>query len=183
MLFLASIVAPCEACDGTGYTRLAREVRLRGWSLPDLEGLGVSQVLELWPDRDDIARPLGAAVRLGLGYLALRQPVSSLSGGECQRLRLADALARKRGSQQRLFVLDEPTVGLHALDVSALLDALRSLVDAGDGVIVIEHHPSLLACCDWLVELDGGLVVAEGPPEEVAREQTRSAPYLAEALV
>jgi excinuclease ABC subunit A len=182
MGFLASIRAPCEACDGTGYTHLARDLELRGWSLPALESLGLGDVRDIWPDADEIARPLHAAVRLGLGYLALRQPVASLSGGECQRLRLADALARKRQSQRRLFVLDEPTVGLHALDVSALLSALNELVDAGDGVIVIEHHPSLLACCDWLVELDEGDVVANGPPEDLARASTRTAPYIEECL-
>ncbi len=182
MLFLAPVSHACEDCDGTGYTRMARDVRIRGFSLPELESRSVDEVREIWSDADNIARPLAAASKLGLGYLALRQPQTSLSGGECQRLRLADAIARKRQSTPRLFVLDEPTVGLHNADVAALVQALDAIVDGGDGVLVVEHHAGFLACCDWLLELDDGLVVSEGTPDEVALTKTRTAPYLAELL-
>jgi excinuclease ABC subunit A len=182
MLFLPSISHVCDDCDGTGYARLARDVRLRGRSLPELEACEIDDVLALWSDAEDVARPLEAATRLGLGYLALRQPQSALSGGECQRLRLADAIARKRQSTRRLFVLDEPTVGLHALDISALVSALDAIIDGGDGVLIVEHHTGLLACCDWLVELEDGDVVGEGTPEDLSNSSTPTAPYLAEVL-
>ena len=182
MVFLSNITYPCDACDGTGYTALAQAISVRGLSLPELESRSVEEVRELWSDVDPVARPLAAAVRLNLGYLKLRQPSASLSGGECQRLRLADAIARKRQSTPRLFVLDEPTLGLHNRDVAALVHALEEIVEAGDGVLLVEHHTGLLACCDWLVELDEGDVVAEGPPDELARGKTPTAPYLAEAL-
>ncbi len=182
MVFLSSIVYPCDACEGTGYARLAQDIAVRGLSLPELETRSLIDVLELWPDVDTIARPLEAAIRLNLGYLALRQPSASLSGGECQRLRLADAIARKRRSTPRLFVLDEPTLGLHDRDVAALVQALDEIVEAGDGVLIVEHHVGLLACCDWLVEMDEGDIAAEGPPDEIARGKTPTARYLAEAL-
>jgi excinuclease ABC subunit A len=182
MVFLPSITHGCDACGGSGYTHLAHDVRLRGLSLPDLEACELDDVRDRWSDADDVARPLDAASRLGLGYLSLRQPQSSLSGGECQRLRLADAIARKRQATQRLFVLDEPTVGLHAQDVSALVAALDAIVDGGDGVLVVEHHTGMLACCDWLVELDEGLIVGNGTPEDLAHAATPTAPYLAEEL-
>ncbi len=180
MLFLPSISNACDACGGNGYTRLAHDVVLRGLCLPDLESCELDDVLDRWSDAPDVARPLEAASRLGLGYLCLRQPQAALSGGECQRLRLADAISRKRQSTQRLFVLDEPTVGLHDHDVSALVAALDAIVDGGDGVLVVEHHTGLLASCDWLVELDEGLVVAEGTPDEMSRGSTPTAPYLLE---
>jgi excinuclease ABC subunit A len=182
MMFLSPISHICDDCDGGGYTRLAHDVQLRGLSLPDLELCEIDDVLERWSDAIDIARPLEAASRLGLGYLTLRQPQTALSGGECQRLRLADAISRKRQATPRLFVLDEPTVGLHTQDVSALVTALDAIVDGGDGVLVVEHHTGLLACCDWLVELDEGLVVGNGTPEDIARTSTPTAPYLAEWL-
>ena len=182
MVFLSSIVYPCDACDGTGYTRLAHDISLRGLSLPELETRSLADVLEMWADVDQVARPLEAAVRLNLGYLALRQPSASLSGGECQRLRLADAIARKRQATPRLFVLDEPTVGLHDRDVASLVQALDEIVEAGDGVLVVEHHAGLLACCDFLVELENGDIAAEGTPDDIARGKSPTAPYLAGAL-
>ena len=181
MVFLSSIVYPCDACDGTGYARLAHDISLRGVPLPELETRSLAGVLELWSDVDPIARPLSAAVRLNLGYLSLRQPTASMSGGECQRLRLADAIARKRQATPRLFVLDEPTVGLHDRDVASLVQALDEIVEAGDGVLVVEHHTGLLACCDWLVELDEGHIAAEGHPDDIARGTSPTAPYLAGA--
>jgi excinuclease ABC subunit A len=127
------------------------------------------------------------AASLGLGYLALGQPSRSLSGGEAQRLRLTRELARP-ARRPTLYILDEPTVGLHASDVGRLIDVLDGLVDGGHSVLVVEHDPVVLACCDWLVELgpgggpDGGHVVAAGLPEQVATLDTPTAPYLRAAL-
>lgn len=129
----------------------------------------------------------GAAIDLGLGYLIVRQPGWSLSGGEAQRLKLAKELGRptKAGT---LYVLDEPTVGLQATDVAVLAHALDRIVDAGNSVLVVEHDPMLLAACDWLIELgpgagpDGGHIVFEGPPEDLVNAMTRTGPHLVEVL-
>ena len=187
MGFLPSIVRPCDACSGTGYRLEVRELRVRGGSLADLAGLTLDEVLGRWGDLDRIRRPLEVAGSLGLGYLTVGQPSHSLSGGEAQRLRLAHELARP-ARRPTLFLLDEPTVGLHALDVDRLVDVLDGLVDAGHSVLVVEHDPLLLARCDRLVELgpgggpDGGRVVAAGTPEEVAAGAAATAPYLRMAL-
>jgi len=128
-----------------------------------------------------------AALALGLGYLVVRQPGWSLSGGEAQRLKLAKELAR-RTTSGALYVLDEPTVGLQVTDVAVLAGALDAVVDAGNTVLVVEHDPMLLATCDWLIELGpgagpaGGSVVFEGTPEELAKADTPTAPFILEAL-
>ena len=124
---------------------------------------------------------------IGLGYLVLRQPGYTLSGGETQRLKIAKELCRK-ASTETLYILDEPTVGQHLEDVKRLNDVLHRLVDAGHTVLVVEHHPHLLAACDWLIELgpgggpDGGRVIATGTPEKLAKGNTPIAPYLREVL-
>jgi excinuclease ABC subunit A len=187
MGFLPPVERPCDACDGTGYRAEAREVRVRGLTLPELELLTLGEVLELWEDHDTIARPLRAACAIGLGYLVLGQAARALSGGERQRLKLARELA-KPTETPTLYILDEPTVGLHALDVEQLVDALAGLVERGHGVLVVEHDPRVLASCDYLLELgpgggpDGGRVVAAGTPEEIARAGTATAPFLQAAL-
>ena len=128
-----------------------------------------------------------AAREVGLGYLVLRQPGYALSGGEVQRLKIAKELC-KRASEGTLYILDEPTVGQHLEDVARLNGVLNRLVDAGHSVFVIEHHPHVLAACDWLLELgpgggpDGGRVIASGAPEALAAGQTPIAPYLREVL-
>jgi excinuclease ABC subunit A len=124
---------------------------------------------------------------VGLGYLVWDQPAYTLSAGEVQRLKIAKELCKKT-KNQTLYILDEPTVGLHMEDVSRLVRVLNQLVHAGHTVVVVEHHPHLLANCDWLIELgpgggpDGGRVIAKGPPEEVANMDTPTAPYLREVL-
>jgi excinuclease ABC subunit A len=188
MGFLPPVEHPCDTCDGTGYRATVREVVVRGLSLPDLERLTIAEVLERWDDHDEVARPLRAASRLGLGYLALAQGARVLSGGERQRLKLARELARPV-SRPTLYILDEPTTGLHALDVERLVEVLDGLVGQGHSVLVVDHDPALLASCDRLIELGpeggpgGGRVVASGTPEEVAGGGTATAPYLREVLV
>jgi excinuclease ABC subunit A len=183
MGFLPSVEQPCDACEATRYRVEARSLLVRGDSLAGLERCPLEEVAERWRDREAIARPLGAAARLGLGYLALGQQSGSLSGGERQRLKLARELARPT-RRPSLYILDEPTVGLHALDTRQLVAVLDSLVEQGHSVLVVDHDPQLLRCCDWLVELgpgggpDGGRVVATGTPERVAAGSTPTAPYL-----
>ena len=187
MGFLPNVRRPCDACAGTGYTAEARDLRLRGHSLAELEALTVEEVLAHWPDDDRVARPLETANELGLGHLILRQPGFALSGGELQRLKLVRELMRQR-REPTLFILDEPTVGQSARDVARLVAVLDRLVDGGHTALVVEHNPQLLAACDWLVELGpgagpkGGRVVAAGTPERVARGRTPIAPYLREVL-
>jgi excinuclease ABC subunit A len=187
MGFLPAVLSPCETCRGTGYTAEAWDVRLRGYSLPELGALTLDELFELFGQHDSLARPLAAAREVGLGYLVLRQPGYALSGGEAQRLKIAAELSRKRPPDS-LYILDEPTVGQHLEDVVRLAGVLHRLVDEGHSVLVVEHHPYLLAACDWLVELgpgggpDGGRVVASGPPETVATGATATAAYLAEVL-
>ena len=187
MGFLPDVHTPCETCRGTGYLPEAWEVRLRGLALPEVLALTIDQVHELFGDEEKLARPLLAARDVGLGYLVLRQPGYALSGGEAQRLKIAKELCRKT-SADTLYILDEPTVGQHLEDVARLIGVLRGLVDGGHTVLVIEHHPHLLASCDWLVELgpgggpDGGRVIAAGTPETLAGGDTPTAPYLREVL-
>ncbi|MEQ4209116.1 ATP-binding cassette domain-containing protein [Actinopolymorpha sp. B9G3] len=187
MSFLPSVTQICEACGGSGYRREVAALVERGRTLADIEALTIGELVQEWGDIDAVHRVGDAALALGLGYLIVRQPGWSLSGGEAQRLKLAKQLARpaKEGS---LYILDEPTVGLQVTDVAVLARALDTIVDAGNTVLVVEHDPMLLATCDWLIELgpgagpDGGEIVFEGPPEELAKADTATAPYLLEAL-
>jgi excinuclease ABC subunit A len=187
MSFLPSVTQICDACDGSGYRREVAVLRERDRTLADIEALTIAELLDEWGDLDVVRRTGGAAVSLGLGYLVVRQPGWSLSGGEAQRLKLAKELARPTKSGT-LYLLDEPTVGLQVTDVAVLAQALDSIVAAGNSVLVTEHDPVLLASCDWLIELgpgggpDGGRIVFEGPPEDLAKAGTRTAPHLREVL-
>jgi excinuclease ABC subunit A len=173
MDFMADLELPCEACRGTRFAAFACEPRYRGRSIADVLRLTVDEAMILFAAHPSIARSLHRLSRVGLGYLTLGQPVPTLSGGEAQRLKLARELSL--GTRDVLFVLDEPTVGLHGAEVRRLLALLGDLVRAGNTVLVIEHHADVLAACDWLVELGpeggeaGGRVIAAGPPEVVAR--------------
>jgi excinuclease ABC subunit A len=187
MGFLPDLFVECETCQGTGYRPEAWEVRVRGLTLPEINALTLDQVRDLFLHEEKIARPLEIACQVGLGYLVWRQPAYTLSGGEAQRLRIVKELCRKT-TTETLYILDEPTLGQHMEDVARLVQVLHRLVDAGHTVILIEHHPHVLAACDWLVELgpkggpDGGTVVASGTPEEVAILNTPTAPCLRQAL-
>jgi len=187
MGFLPDLFLECEVCRGTGYLPEAWEVRYRGVALPEVSALSLTKAHDLFADEERIARSLKVALEVGLGYLAWRQPAHTLSGGEAQRLRIVKELCRK-ATAETLYILDEPTVGQHMEDVVRLIRVLRRLVEGGHTAVVIEHHPHVLASCDWLIELgpgggpDGGSLVAVGRPEEVARADTPTAPYLREVL-
>ena len=187
MGFLPDEYVECETCKGTGYRPEAWEVRVQGVALPELNARTLDEVYALFKGEPQIAKPLKVALHVGLGYLVWDQPVYTLSGGEVQRLKIAKELG-KQTKQETLYILDEPTVGLHMADVARLVDVLNQLVDAGHTVIIVEHHPHVLVACDWLIELgpgggpEGGQVVATGPPAEVAAMDTPTAPYLRAVL-
>ncbi len=187
MGFLPAVHTICETCRGTGRRPEAWDVSVNGVAFPELGGLTINEIYDLFGDDETLARKLKAAKDVGLGYLVLRQPGYTLSGGEAQRLRIAKDLSHNTSSET-LYILDEPTVGQHMEDVDRLISVLHRLVDEGNSVVVIEHHPHLLAACDWLIELgpaggpEGGRVVAAGVPEAVAETNTPTAPYLNNVL-
>lgn len=188
MGFLPDVRLPCDTCRGTGLLPEAREVRLRGLALPELYALTIDEALDLFSDENKLAQTLRVTQEVGLGYLVLRQPGISLSGGEVQRLKIARQLSRKTGPET-LYILDEPTIGQHIEDVIRLVGVLHRLVEAGGTVLVVEHHPHVLAACDWLVELgpgggpDGGSVIAQGTPDQLAAADTPTAPYLKDIFI
>ena len=185
MGFLPAITTACEACEGSGRPAEYLGISCRGVRMGDLSGMTLQTVRDAFAGEERIERAVATACELGLGYLTVGQPRSSLSGGEAQRLRIASELRRRRAD---LYILDEPTVGQSNDDVLLLIACLRRLVDAGRTVLVVEHHPLLLASCDWLVELgpdaadDGGEIVAEGDPATVAQGDTATAAYLRHAI-
>ncbi len=173
MHFLADVYVPCEVCHGRRFTEATLRVRYRGLSIADLLDRSVSEALGLFADHPAVSRILATLRDVGVDYLALGQPAPTLSGGEAQRIKLSRELAR-RDTGRTLYVLDEPTVGLHPDDIRKLLDVLHRLVDAGNSVLVIEHNLDVVKVADWVVDLgpeggdEGGRVVAEGPPEAIA---------------
>jgi len=187
MSFLPDVRSPCEACENTGLSPETWQVKWNGLTLSDLYRQTIDQVYDLMSEHPTLERPLRMAKEVGLSYLVLRQPAYSLSGGEAQRLKIAKQLCRK-SAPKTLYILDEPTVGQHLEDVDRLVGVLHRLVDAGNTVAVVEHHPHLLAACDWLIELgpggglNGGHLVAAGTPENIAAGNTPTAPYLREIL-
>ncbi|MGK5696109.1 ATP-binding cassette domain-containing protein [Streptomyces sp. URMC 128] len=188
LLFLPSTYAPCPDCGGARYTPETLEVTYRGRDIAQVLDLTVESAAEFFADTPAVARSLGTLLDVGLGYLRLGQPATELSGGEAQRIKLANELQRGRRGHT-LYLLDEPTTGLHPADVEVLMRQLHGLVDAGHTVIVVEHDMSVVARADWVVDLGpgggdaGGRIVAAGPPAEVARSvESRTAPYLARAL-
>ncbi|HEY2299843.1 MAG TPA: excinuclease ABC subunit UvrA [Jatrophihabitans sp.] len=189
LLFLPGTYSPCPVCHGARYNPETLGVRFRGKSIAEVLALTVDAASEFFADVPSIARSLTTLRDVGLGYLTLGQPATELSGGEAQRIKLATELQRARRGHT-LFVLDEPTTGLHPADIDLLMRLLHSLVDAGNSVVVIEHDMSVVAGADHVIDLGpgggdhGGTVVATGPPVEVAQvEASRTAPYLAKAVI
>jgi excinuclease ABC subunit A len=181
MSFLPDVKLPCEACGGTRFNAETRRIRYLGKDIGAVLGMSVDAALGLFEAHPTIRHPLQLLQSVGLGYLALGQASPTLSGGEAQRLKLVSELAKARpatagaGVRPTLYLLDEPTVGLHMADTERLIGVLRQLVGFGHSVIVIEHDLDLIAAADWIIDLgpeggpDGGQVLAQGPPEEIAR--------------
>ncbi len=188
LLFLPSVYAPCPTCHGARYNAGTLEIEYRGRNIAQVLGMTVDAAWEFFADEPHLVRALGVVRQVGLGYLRLGQPATELSGGEAQRIKLATELQRtQRGTT--LYVLDEPTTGLHPADVEKLLTQLDGLVEAGNTVVVVEHDMRVAACSDWVIDIgpgageEGGRIVAEGSPAEVARTAgSRSAPYLVRHL-
>jgi excinuclease ABC subunit A len=175
MVFLADVFVPCEACGGRRYRREVLDVTLRGYSIADVLEFTVDEAIRRFRHQERLGRALWHLSEVGLGYLRLGQPATTLSGGEAQRLKIARELAaagRRRG--RKLYILDEPTTGLHVDDVRVLLGVLDRLVDQGNTVVVIEHHLDVIKKADWVIDLgpgagdDGGRVVVAGAPDVVA---------------
>ena len=189
MQFLPDVYIPCEECGGLRYNRETLDIRYRGYSIADVLGLTVEAALTVFERLPTIARKLETLVDVGLGYLHLGQPAAMLSGGEAQRIKLATELAR-RGAGHTLYILDEPTTGLHWVDIERLLAVLQRLVDAGNTVIVIEHQLDVIKATDWVIDLGpdgghtGGYIVAVGTPQELTQHpHSWTGRFLAEHLV
>jgi excinuclease ABC subunit A len=176
MHFLPDVFVTCEACEGRRYNRETLEVLYRGLSIADALDLTATQALEIFDPIPRVRERLAALCRVGLGYIALGQPATTLSGGEAQRVKLARELARK-ATGRTLYVLDEPTTGLHFSDIELLTTALAGLRDAGNSIVIVEHNLDVVACADWVIDLGpeggerGGALVAQGTPEEVCQSE------------
>ncbi len=188
MHFLPDIFVTCDTCNGTRYNRETLEVRYKGLSIAEVLDVTVEQALELFANIPRLYDRLDALRRVGLGYLTLGQPATTLSGGEAQRVKLARELARK-ATGRTLYVLDEPTTGLHFTDIEVLLRALLELRDQGNTIVVIEHNLDVVACADWVIDLGpdggdgGGTIVVAGTPEEVAAcDRSHTGRYLKTVL-
>ena len=176
MHFLPDVYVPCEVCRGARYNRETLEVSYKGRSIADVLNMTVEEALDFFRNIPFIAAKFQTIHDVGLDYIKLGQPATTLSGGEAQRVKLATELSR-RGTGRTLYLLDEPTTGLHFADIQKLLDVLRRLTEAGNSVLVIEHNPDVIKCADHIIDLgpeggdEGGYVVAEGTPEAVARKR------------
>jgi excinuclease ABC subunit A len=189
MVFLADVFVPCEACGGTRFQREVLDVKIKGLSIADVLQLTVEDAIARFRHQERLGRTLWHLQQVGLGYLRLGQPATTLSGGEAQRLKIARQLAAGGSKAERkLYLLDEPTTGLHLEDIRVLLKVLDRLVDQGHAVIVIEHHLDVIKRADWVIELGpeagaaGGRIVAAGRPEEIAASQTHTGRFLREVL-
>jgi excinuclease ABC subunit A len=174
MHFLPDLFVPCEVCGARRYNRETLEIRYKGKSIAEVLAMSVEDAAQFFENVPRVRRPLETLRDVGLGYLQLGQPATTLSGGEAQRVKLAAELSR-RGEGATLYLLDEPTTGLHFADVERLLEVLQRLVERGNTVLVIEHHLDVIKIADYVIDLGpesgaaGGRVVAAGTPEEVAR--------------
>lgn len=187
MNFLPDVLVPCEACHGKRYNRETLEVRFKGKSIADVLDMTINQAVEFFENIPSIISKIKVLQEVGLGYIKLGQPSTTLSGGESQRVKLAAELS-KRDTGKTLYILDEPTTGLHFEDIRVLLSVLNRLVDKGNTVIVIEHNLDIIKCADHIIDMgpeggrNGGYVLATGTPEEICKYDTATARYLKEEL-
>ena len=174
MHFLPDVYVQCEVCHGKRYNREALEIKFKGKTISDVLGMTVEQAAEFFENQPSIKKKMDTLVEVGLGYITLGQPATTFSGGEAQRIKLATELSR-RATGKTLYILDEPTTGLHAADVKKLLHVLQALVDTGNSMIIIEHNLDVIKCADHIIDMGpeggdgGGTVVASGTPEEIAK--------------
>jgi len=188
MHFLPDVYVPCDVCKGARYNRETLDVHYKGKNIHDVLEMTVEEALTFFENHEPILRKLQTLYDVGLGYLKLGQPSTQLSGGEAQRIKLATELSR-RGTGRTMYLLDEPTTGLHVADVERLVGVLHRLVEAGNSVLVIEHNLDVIKTADHLIDLGpeggdgGGTIVAAGTPEEVAaHEGSYTGRYLAPIL-
>lgn len=187
MNFLPDVLVPCEACHGKRYNRETLEVRYKGKSIADVLEMTVNQAVDFFENVPVILKKIKVLQEIGLGYIKLGQPSSTLSGGENQRVKLATELAKK-DTGKTLFLLDEPTTGLHFEDIRVLLKVINKLVDKGNTVVVIEHNLDVIKCADYIIDLgpgggrEGGNIIAQGTPEEIVKIETPTSRFLIEEL-
>ena len=179
MHFLPDVYVVCDECKGKRYNREALEITYKNKTIADILEMTIEQAVSFFDNVPTIARKLQTLVDVGLGYIRLGQPATTFSGGEAQRIKLATELS-KRSTGQTMYILDEPTTGLHSADVKRLLAILQQLVEGGNTMIVIEHNLDVIKSADWIIDmgpeggLGGGMVVAAGMPEEIAKNADSS---------
>jgi excinuclease ABC subunit A len=188
MQFLADVFVPCDQCEGQRFRPQVLDVRYRGKNIDQVLNLTVREALTFFGHAAKVVRRLQVLDEIGLGYLRLGQPATTLSGGESQRIKIASHLGSRAGGRM-LYVLDEPTTGLHFDDIVKLLTAFRKLIEAGHSLVVIEHNLDVLKTADWLIDLGpdggeaGGRLVAAGSPEQIAEvSESHTGRYLAPVL-
>ena len=188
MSFLPDVVTPCPTCNGLRFESQTLDVKFLGRSIGEVLLLTAEEAVEVFANHPVVSAPLKTLADLGAGYITLGQGSHTLSGGEAQRLKLAAELTATRRHEKTLYVLDEPTTGLHIADVAKLMTVLGRLVDRGDTLVVIEHHPQVIAGADYLIELgpeggtQGGKIVAAGTPAKVAKGKTATAAVVRSVL-
>ena len=188
MHFLADVWLECESCNGTGYNRETLEVRYKGKNIADILRMPVREALEIFQDIPTIEKTLQLLFDVGLDYIQLGQSSTTLSSGESQRIKLAAELG-KRSTGKTLYVMDEPTTGLHFEDIQKLLNVINRLVNKGNTIVIIEHNMDVIKSADWIIDLgpeggkEGGYLIAMGTPEEVASiDQSHTGLFLRDVL-
>jgi excinuclease ABC subunit A len=187
--FMPDVETACEACKGARFNPETLEVTYKGKSIAEVLDMPIEEALTFFEDQRAIVRKVAILDQLGLGYLTIGQSSTTLSGGEAQRVKLATELSKLKRGRHTLYLLDEPTTGLHLADIERLLDCLNRLVDAGHSVLVIEHHMDVIKQADHVIDLgpegghNGGLVIASGTPEEIAAtKESHTGRFLRERL-